>query len=216
MSSKDKHTAEGIAFWLFENTSLSFRQIADFCNLPERVIEIIADGELDEDVMEVNPIEYKYVTEQDIKSCEIDETKLLPKPIQFGSALNISTLKKQKSGVVSKKRRDKPDAVAWIIDNFPEINDYHIMKLINTTRDTIDSIRNKRHWNMENIVPRDPVILGLCNKSDFEQVLFKVRIASERNTKLKKILNQSHENQTKQSDINSFKEISTISDKSTS
>lgn len=190
MSVKNDHTAENIASWLFENTGLSFDQIAAFCNLPRRVVEMISDDELGIEISPVNPVEEGYLNEQDVSNCE-NTNKFLPKSVNFKSNLDISNLKKQRN--VVKRRRDKPDAIMWILLNYPEINDYYIMKLVNTTKDTINSVKDRSHWNIGQIVPRDPMTLGLCQKSDFEQVLFKVRVASERISRLKTIIDQNRE-----------------------
>ena len=156
------------ALWLVDNTSLSFKQIANFTQLDELEINAIADGELAANITPQNPIIGGQVLAQNIIECENDPKKelLILEDELFNS---IAKVKKGRYVPIA-KRRDKPDAIAWIIKNHPEITDAKIVKLIGTTKNTIEAIRNRTHKNISEIQPKDPVFLGLCQQSDIDEL----------------------------------------------
>ena len=173
-----------VAVWLVDNTILTFEQIAKFCNLHLLEVKGIADGEVAKGVIGCNPITMGQVTKEEIEYCQNDPTRI-PRLISYRN------FKKNKKRTVRytpvARRRDKPDAVAWILKYCPEMQDICIAKLIGTTKSTIAAIRNKEHWNSNNIKPRDPVLLGLCTQVDLDEAIMKAQIVAERERRVKNI-----------------------------
>jgi hypothetical protein len=162
------------AAWLVENTSLTFTQIATFCGLHELEIQAIADGEVGTNLHVINPINAGQLTQAEIDRCQLDASTRLELRQQ------TVKLERRRTGpryTPISKRQDKPDAIAFLLKNFPELSDVQISKLIGTTKTTIGAIKDKSHWNITNIKPKDPVILGLCKQVDLNEQLEKVRIA---------------------------------------
>ncbi len=161
------------AVWLVDNTSLSFEQIAEFCGLHTLEIQAIADGEVAMSIQGLNPLINGQLTAEEIKRCEADPKARL--------RLTVSDLPqpaiKAKGGRYTPiaKRQDKPDAIAWLVKNYPDVSDMQISKLLGTTKTTIASIRQRSHWNIANIKGRNPVLLGLCTQAQLEEVLDKLR-----------------------------------------
>lgn len=157
------------AVWLVENTALSFRQIADFCGIHELEIQAIADGEVAVGMQGMNPVMNGELTQEEIDRCQAD-----PKASLKPAKSNIPEPRKKPKGArytpVS-KRQDRPDAIAWLLKNCPEMTDAQISKLIGTTKPTIKAIRDKTHWNSANLKPQNPVSLGLCSEPDLEKVV---------------------------------------------
>jgi hypothetical protein len=155
------------AVWLVENTSLTFDQIADFCGLHPLEVQGIADEEVANGIKGVDPITHGQLTKEEITRCEKDQGTTLTL-----SASAVKLMKEQK--INSKKgnyipiarRQDKPNAIVWLLKNCPNISDVQISKLIGTTKNTISLIREKTHWNYNNIRAKDPVLLGLCTQID--------------------------------------------------
>lgn len=159
------------AVWLVENTTLTFEQIADFCGLHALEIQGIADGEVARGILGVDPVASSQLTLDEIKRCEANQGLRLK--MAEGAIKHIVTEKRQKkSGKYTPvaRRQDKPDAIAWIIKNCPEISETQIVKLIGTTKSTIEAVRDKSHWNSNNIRPKDPVLLGLCSQTELDRV----------------------------------------------
>ena len=159
------------AVWLLDNTTLTFKQIADFCGLHELEVNGIADGEVDSGIRGVDPIINNQVTKEEIKRCEEDSTAdliLFKNPAADGEKRS----KGPKYTPLS-KRQDKPAAIAWIVKFHPELSDAQISKLIGTTKNTIQAIRDRTHWNINSLTPTDPVILGLCKQTELEAALEK-------------------------------------------
>lgn len=161
------------AVWLVDNTSLTFKQIADFCGMHDLEVKGIADGEVAQGIRAIDPIAAGCLTREEITRCEQDSKakliiieKKLPK-------ITVKGGKKAKYTPIA-RRQDKPDAIYWLVKNYPEITDAQIAKLIGTTKTTIEAIRNKDHWNIKNIRPRDPVLLGICSQGDLNKVVEKV------------------------------------------
>lgn len=169
------------AVWLVENTALSFIQIADFCGLHELEIQAIADGDVGMGMQGMDPIANGQLTQAEIDRCSADQTARLklaksdnPKPKAHGKGARYTPVS---------KRQDRPDGIAWLLKNHPELQDVQIAKLLGTTKPTIKAIRDKTHWNSSNITPRNPVTLGLCTEADLEKAAI---VARARNAKLAK------------------------------
>lgn len=171
------------ATWLIDNTSLTFQQIADFCSLHILEVKAIADGTMAKNIIAKNPIENYRLTEEEIKRCEADSTLRLE-----ANKLNISvslSKKKKKRYTPIAQRKNKPDAIAWFIRFAPELSDSQVIKLIGTTKSTIENIKNKTHRNMENITPKDPIILGLCTQMEINKEIAKAKSIAEKAEKQK-------------------------------
>lgn len=163
------------AVWLVENSSLTFKQIADFCGMHELEVKGIADGEVAQGMIGVDPVVHGQLTNEEITRCEKDSNTSLQLSSLANYGIEASRKKKAKYTPMA-RRRDKPDAIYWLLKNCPEIQDADIIKLIGTTRSTIEAIRDRSHWNMKNIRLRDPVLLGLCNQIELDKVLAKARL----------------------------------------
>ncbi len=161
------------AVWLIENTALSFDQIAEFCQLHPLEVKGIADGEVNIGMVGLNPIMQEQLTKEEIERCEKDPTARLK--VKERDLPEISLRSKGPRYTPVTKRSEKPDGIAWIIKNHPEVSDAQIVKLIGTTKSTIEKIRDRSHWNIANIKPRDPVTLGLCKQGDLNVAIEKAR-----------------------------------------
>ena len=172
------------AIWLVENTSLSFRQIGNFCGMHELEIKGIADGEVGAGIKGLNPITNNQLTKEEIERCSNDsdlELKIITNEI---SAKTEQSKKKKKYTPLS-KRQDRPDAVYWLIRNHPELKDSQVARLVGSTKSTIDAIRNRTHWNMANIRPQDPIGLGLCRQIELDEAIAKAERSMKRAQKKK-------------------------------
>jgi len=157
------------AVWLIDNTALTFTQIAEFCGLHELEVQAIADGEVSTTVHGLNPLDNGDLTKEEIERCQNDASarlQMCKKP----QSLSKKRAKGARYTPVS-KRQDRPDAIAWLVKNYPELSDAQISKLIGTTKPTIVSIRDRKHWNTANIKPQNPVGLGLCKGPDLEKAV---------------------------------------------
>ena len=166
------------AVWLVENTSLTFEQIAEFCGMHELEIQGIADGEVAGGIIAQSPVDNGQLTKEMIKECEKDPNKKLELKKQIAEDINITKKKKAKYTPIA-RRGDKPNGIAYLLKYHPDITDAQIRKLIGTTTVMIDSIRNRTHWNIKEITPRDPVLLGLCSQSLFNQVIDEIKKTSK-------------------------------------
>ncbi len=168
------------AVWLVENTTLSFDQIAEFCGMHALEIQGIADGEVAVGIRGQDPIAAGELTSDEISKAEADEGYRM---VMAGHAMHHMKMEKAKKKGARytpvARRQDKPEAIAFILKNHPYIPDSQIIKLIGTTKKTIDSIREKTHWNISNIKPKDPVLLGLCMQTALDAVAEKFRPAGE-------------------------------------
>ena len=160
------------AIWLVDNTALSFKQIADFCGMLELEIKGIADGEVGIGIKGLNPITNNQLAKEEIERCENDSDADLQIIINEASLKTDQSKNKKKYTPLS-KRQDRPDAVYWLIRNHPELKDSQIARLVGSTKNTIDGIRNRTNWNMNNIRPQDPVGLGLCKQVELDEALAK-------------------------------------------
>jgi hypothetical protein len=152
------------ASWLVDNTSLSFEQIAEFCGLHILEVQAMADDLASSKYTGRDPVHSGELTHEEIERGQADPDYRLK---MQRAPVDVSRTKGPRYTPVS-KRQDKPDGIAWIIRNHPEISDAQIGKLIGTTRNTINAIRERSHWNIQNIQPKDPVTLGLCSQRELD------------------------------------------------
>ncbi len=188
------------AVWLVENTKISFKQIADFCNLHELEVKGIADGDVAKGIKAYNPILAGQLTRDEIEKASTDVNKPL---ILNKKKLNISSNPKKKTQkyIPLSKRQDRPDAVVWLIKNFPQLSDSQIAKLIGSTKNTVSLIRNKNYWNISNLSPKDPVVSSLCSQIDIknaadkadQKIARKKKEIEKKNKKIPKELDISNE-----------------------
>ena len=167
------------AVWLVDNTSLTFEQIAAFCGLHPLEVKGIADGEVARDIRGADPIGNGQLTREELAKAEADSTYRLQAEVSRHAELMKATKKAPRYTPVS-RRQDRPDAIAWFVRNHPEITDAQISKLLGTTKATIESVRNRSHWNSANIKPVDPVTLGLIGQLELDVV---VKKAAEKKSK---------------------------------
>lgn len=166
------------AVWLVENTSLTFAQIAKFCGLHELEVQGIADGDVASGIIGQSPILSGQLTYEEIRRCEQDQKALLL--INQNASSSIKTVVKRSKYTPIARRQDKPDGIAYLLKYYPDISNNQIKKLVGTTDKMIESIRNRQHWNMKNIKPRDVVLLGLCSQSQFNDVISQVKSSQEK------------------------------------
>ncbi|ABC64733.1 DUF1013 domain-containing protein [Erythrobacter litoralis] len=157
------------ATWLVDNTGLSFEQIAEFCGLHILEVQAMADDLAGSKYTGRDPVHAGELTQDEIHKGEADSSYQL---VMQKAPLEVTRTKGPRYTPVS-KRQDKPDGIAWILRNHPEISDAQIGKLIGTTRNTIGAIRDRTHWNIQNIQPKDPVTLGLCSQRELDAVVAK-------------------------------------------
>ena len=167
------------AVWLIDNTSLSFDQIAEFCGLHPLQVKGIADGDVSSGVRGIDPITTHQLTRDEIEKGQEDDSYRLK--LSKPKTLVPEGKKKAPRYTPVSKRQNRPDAIAWMVRNHPEVSDAQIAKLLGTTKTTIVSIRDRTHWNSANLVPQDPVGLGLCSQIDLDTV---VRKAASRRAKM--------------------------------
>ena len=173
------------AVWLVENTTLTFKQIANFCNMHEVEIQGIADGEVAKGIKAYNPIISGQLSRNEIELSSKDENR----PLQIKSTdIEISnTEQKIKKYVPLSKRQDKPDSALWLIKNHNILKDSQIARLVGITKNTVTSIRNKSYWNYNNLNSKDPVALNLFSQKDLIEAIEKAerRIKREKKEKEK-------------------------------
>ena len=176
------------AVWLVENTTLTFKQIADFCNLHEVEIQGIADGEVAKGIVGYNPIIAGQLTKQEIELSSKDDSR----PLKINNYnLEISDSNERiKKYVPLSKRQDKPDSALWLIRQHPTLKDSQIAKLVGITKNSVLAIRNKSYWNYNNLNAKDPVAIGLFTQRDLQENLEKAerRIIREKKQKEKEKL----------------------------
>ena len=155
------------AVWLVENTALTFKQVADFCNLHELEVKGIADGDVAQGIKGLDPVTGGQLTRDDIMKGEKDPACRLK---ILESKVNVPVQKSTGGPRYTpvSRRGDRPDAIAWLIRFHPELTDAQLMKLVGTTKSTIAAIRDRSHWNSPNIKPVDPVSLGLCSQIELD------------------------------------------------
>lgn len=163
------------AVWLVDNTYLTFKQIADFCGLHELEIQGIADGDVASGIVGQSPIACAQLTKEEIAKCEKDPQKDLTLNKTAFNSLKSKTKKKTAKYTPVARRGDKPGGISYLLKYYPGISNAQIRKLIGTTDKMIESIKNKTHWNMKEIKPRDVVLLGLCTQSQLNDVISKIK-----------------------------------------
>ena len=171
------------AVWLVENTTLTFKQIADFCNLHEVEVQGIADGEVAKGIKAYNPITSGQLTKEEIELSSKDQNRALI--ITSGDVKITSDEKKIKKYVPLSKRQDKPDSVLWLIKSYPQLKDSQIAKLVGITKNSVVSIRNKSYWNYNNLNAKDPVAMNLFTQKDLQEASEKAERRIKREKKLK-------------------------------
>lgn len=159
------------AVWLIENTTLTFKQIGDFCGMHELEVKGIADGEVAQGIIGMSPITSGQLTKEELNRAISDPKVQMQISSSVMDSLSKSTKKKGSKYTPVARRQDKPDAIYWLLKNCPNIQNAQITKLIGTTKSTIEAIKDRSHWNMQNIRPRDPVLLGICSQSDLDKLL---------------------------------------------
>jgi len=152
---------------------LTFLQIANFCGLHELEVQGIADGDVASGIIGQSPIISGQLTQEEISRCEKDPKAILI--IKKSVAGEVKTKAKTTKYTPIARRQDKPDGIAYLLKYYPDITNAQIKKLVGTTDQMIDSIRNKTHWNMKNIKPRDVVLLGLCSQSQFNDIISQIK-----------------------------------------
>ncbi|CAO3354940.1 cytoplasmic protein [Azospirillum sp. TSH100] len=157
------------AVWLVENTSLSFEQIAAFCGMHSLEVQAIADGEVAVGMVGLDPIANGQLTKQEIERCEKNQDLRLK--LLVADLPQVASRSKGPRYTPITKRGDKPDAIAWLLKHHPELSDAQVCRLIGTTKPTIAAVRDRTHWNVANIKPRSPVMLGLCSQRELEEAL---------------------------------------------
>ncbi len=169
------------AVWLVENTTLTFKQIADFCNLHEVEIQGIADGEVAKGIVGYNPIISGQLTREEIGLSSKDENR--PLKINNYDIEISSSEKKIKRYVPLSKRQDKPDSALWLIKNHTILKDSQIAKIVGITKNSVKAIRNKSYWNYNNLNSKDPVAMGLFSQKDLIDVIEKAERRIKREKK---------------------------------
>ena len=161
------------ASWLIDNTSLSFKQIAEFVGLHILEIQAIADGEVSSGILPRNPTENGELTLEEIKKCEKNAN--LSIKIKNSEIPMPQTKTKGARYTPLSKRADKPSGIYWVLKNLPEVPDSKICKIIGTTKKTVQSIRDRTYWNIQNIRAQNPHELGLCTREELENLIQKYR-----------------------------------------
>merc|ERR1712127_435392 len=166
-----------------ENTTLTFKQIAEFCKLHELEIKGIADGDVAKGIKAYNPILAGQLSRNEIEKCSKDSTKKL-ELLKKIEEVEVKERKRPKYTPLS-KRQDRPDAILWLCKNASELSDGQISKLVGSTKGTVSLIRKRSYWNFSSLKPRDPVILALCTQEVFQKSLEKAKRRVEREKKAK-------------------------------
>ena len=174
------------AVWLVENTTLTFKQIAKFCNLHELEIKGIADGDVAKGIKAYNPILAGQLTREEIDLCSKDHGRPL-NLIKKNQEVVVSNERKKAKYTPLSKRKDRPDSILWLVKNFSQLTDGQIAKIVGSTKGTVSLIRKRTYWNLSSLTPKDPVILGLCSQTIFEKAVDKAnrRVAREKKLKAK-------------------------------
>ncbi|MEO0343838.1 MAG: cell cycle transcriptional regulator TrcR [Pseudomonadota bacterium] len=170
--------AKATAVWLVDNTMLSFKQIADFCGLHELEVNGIADGEVAIGVKGFDPIANNQLTHEEIKNGEEDPAFKLT--LKHNPAAEGEQQRRGPRYTPLSKRQDRPAGILWLVKFHPELSDAQISKLIGTTKPTIQSLRDRTHWNISNIQPVDPVALGLCKQIELDEAVRKAALKAEK------------------------------------
>ena len=166
------------AVWLIDNTALTFDQIAEFCGLHPLQVKGVADGDVGASVRGIDPITTHQLTRDEIEKAQEDPEYRMK--LSRPKTIVAERTKKGPKYTPISKRQNRPDAIAWMVRNHPEVSDAQIAKLLGTTKTTIMSIRDRTHWNAANLQPQDPVGLGLCTQTDLDAIVRKAAAKRER------------------------------------
>ena len=173
-------TPKATAVWLVENTKISFKQIADFCDLHELEVKGIADGDVAKGIKAYNPILAGQLTREEIEACSNDSNK----PLAITKkTIDIKEEKKVQKYIPLSKRQDRPNSTLWLVKNFPQLSNGQIGKLIGSTSNSIALIRNRSYWNFSNLTAMDPVASNLCSQLDLEKAVEKANRKVAKNKK---------------------------------
>ena len=169
------------AVWLVENTSISFRQIAEFCQIHEVEVQGIADGDIATGIKAYNPILAGQLTREEIELSSKDENR----PLKLNlSKIEITNKERKKPKYIPlSKKQDRPEAALWITKNYPNLSDSQIAKLVGTTKKTVLSIRKKNYWNFNSLSAKDPVAINLCSQLDLFNAIEKSNKKAEQEKK---------------------------------
>lgn len=168
------------AVWLVENTSLTFEQVAEFCGLHPLEVKGIADGDVAQGIKGMDPVASGQLTRTEIERCQKSANARLMFAVSKHKLPEVKPRKGPRYTPVS-RRQDRPDAIAWLVRNHPELTDAQISKLVGTTKPTIESVRDRSHWNSPNIKPVDPVTLGLCSQIELDAAVQKASKRADKN-----------------------------------
>ena len=183
MSDRKPLMPKATAVWLVSNTSLSFEQIAKFCGLHVLEVKGIADGDVAQGIKGLDPVNSNQLTREEIAKGEKDPDYDLHLSEMKVDIPVVPLSKKSPRYTPVSRRHDRPNAVIWLIRNHPELKDAQIMRLVGTTKPTIAQVRDRTHWNISNLVPQDPVTLGLCSQIDLDAEVKKSARRVERQKK---------------------------------
>ena len=168
------------AVWLIENTGLTFDQIADFCRLHPLEVKGIADGDVAQGIKGLDPVASGQISRDEIEKGEADNSYRL-KISQSSTGIPVAKSRRGPRYTPVSRRQDRPDAILWLLRYHPELSDAQVIKLVGTTKPTIQSIRDRTHWNSQQLKPVDPVTLGLCSQLDLDLAVQK---AASRNARV--------------------------------
>ena len=167
------------AVWLIDNTGLTFDQIADFCGLHQLEVKGIADGEVGAGIRGLDPIGQGMLTRAELERCQQDPKSRLQ--IAKSVAANVKPPKRREPRYTPlSKRQDRPDAIAWLLRHHPELGDVQICKLLGTTKNTVQAVRDRTHWKSQEIRPRDPVLLGLCQQIELDDAILRAQTEADK------------------------------------
>jgi hypothetical protein len=175
MSDRRPLMPKATAVWLVENTALSFDQVADFCKLHPLEVKAIADGDSAQGIKGLDPVLTGQLSREEIEKAVADPNRRLK---LLDPKVRLPEAKKKKGPRYTpvSRRQDRPNAILWLVRNHPELKDSQVMRLVGTTKSTIQGIRDRTHWNAASLTPLDPVTLGLCSQIDLD---FEVQRASK-------------------------------------
>ena len=165
------------AVWLIDNTTLTFDQIAAFCGVHPLEVQGIADGEVAVGIRGLDPVANGQVTRDELQRCEQDSSLRLE---AIAPVAEVPQRARRARYTPVSKRQDRPNAIAWLLKNYDELSDAQIGKLLGTTKATITAVRERTHWNTQNITPQDPILLGICNEAELLDAVRKARAKAER------------------------------------
>ncbi len=167
------------AVWLIDNTGLTFDQIADFCGLHQLEVKGIADGEVGAGIRGLDPIGQGMLTRAELERCEKDPKLRLQIAKSVASTVKQPKRREPRYTPLS-KRQDRPDAIAWLLRHHPELGDVQICKLLGTTKNTVQAVRDRTHWKSQEIRPRDPVLLGLCQQIELDAAIARAQAEADK------------------------------------